>query len=45
MRNDLVAAVEELLGRRVIAFLSDNHIDPDVAIESFVLEHAPRQVL
>jgi uncharacterized protein YbcI len=40
MRTDLVAAVEELLGRRVIAFLSDNHIDPDVAIESFVLEEA-----
>jgi uncharacterized protein YbcI len=42
MRNDLVAAIEELLGRRVIAFLSDNHIDPDLAIESFVLEEEPR---
>jgi uncharacterized protein YbcI len=38
MRSDLVAAVEELTGRTVIAFLSDNHIDPDIAIESFVLE-------
>jgi hypothetical protein len=28
-----------------IAFLGDNHIDPDVAIESFVLEDAPRYVL
>jgi uncharacterized protein YbcI len=38
MRNDLVGAIEELSGRKVIAFLSDNHIDPDIAIESFVLE-------
>lgn len=38
MRNDLVAGVEEITGRKVIAFLSDNHIDPDIAIESFVLE-------
>jgi uncharacterized protein YbcI len=38
MRPDLVARVEELTGRRVLAFLSDNHIDPDYAVESFVLE-------
>jgi uncharacterized protein YbcI len=38
MRSELVAAVEQLTGRKVIAFLSDNHIEPDVAIESFVLE-------
>jgi uncharacterized protein YbcI len=37
MRGDLVAGVEEITGRSVIAFLSDNHIDPDIAIESFVL--------
>lgn len=37
MRVDLIAAVEEISGRKVIAFLSDNHIDPDIAIESFVL--------
>jgi uncharacterized protein YbcI len=40
MRADLVAGVEELTGRRVIAFFSDNHIDPDAAVESFLL--APR---
>ena len=28
MRADLVAGIEHLTGRRVIAFLSDNHIDP-----------------
>jgi uncharacterized protein YbcI len=38
MRQDLVAGVEAITGRKVIAFLSDNHIDPDIAIESFVLE-------
>jgi uncharacterized protein YbcI len=35
MREDLVAGVEEITGRKVIAFLSDNHINPDIAIESF----------
>jgi uncharacterized protein YbcI len=38
MREDLVAAVEEITGRTVSAFLSDNHIDPDLAVEMFVLE-------
>jgi uncharacterized protein YbcI len=38
MRGDLVAAVERLSGRSVTAFMSANHIDPDMAIESFVLE-------
>jgi uncharacterized protein YbcI len=38
MRHDLTAGVEQITGRKVIAFLSDNHIDPDIAIESFVLE-------
>ncbi len=42
MREELVAAVEEATGRTVVAFLSDNHIDPDVAIESFVLEPVRR---
>jgi uncharacterized protein YbcI len=38
MREVLVAGIEQISGRKVIAFLSDNHIDPDVAVESFVLE-------
>jgi uncharacterized protein YbcI len=38
MQTDLVALVEQLTGRKVRAFLSDNHIEPDVAIESFLLE-------
>lgn len=38
MGPQLTAVVEQHTGRRVHAFLSDNHIDPDVAVESFVLE-------
>ncbi len=38
MEKDLVALVEGETGRKVIAFLSDNHIDPDIAVEAFVLE-------
>src|SRR5436305_12167901 len=35
MRTELVAAVEQHTGRKVIAFMSDNHIDPDYGIEAF----------
>ena len=38
MRAELVASVEELTGRTVAAFMSSNHIDPDVGVETFVLE-------
>ena len=38
MRAELVAAVENLTGRTVAAFMSANHIDPDMAVETFVLE-------
>jgi uncharacterized protein YbcI len=38
MRTDMVAAVERATGRHVIAFMSDNHIGPDLACEIFVLE-------
>ncbi len=37
MREDLIAGVERIMGREVIAFMSDNHIDPDFAAETFVL--------
>ncbi|HVS28257.1 MAG TPA: Na-translocating system protein MpsC family protein [Solirubrobacteraceae bacterium] len=39
MRDVLVAAVEEHSGRDVAAFMSTNHIDPDYAVEVFVLAH------
>ena len=38
MRHEFIAAVTEHTGRKVEAFLSDNAIDPDVAVEVFVLE-------
>ena len=38
MRTDLVAAVVEHTGREVIAFLSDHHVDPDIAAELFILK-------
>ncbi len=30
--------VERLVGRKVIGFLSQNHVDPDLAVETFILE-------
>jgi uncharacterized protein YbcI len=41
MGDDLVAGIEELTGRKVLAFFSANHIGPDAALESFLL--APRE--
>ncbi|MEA2153868.1 MAG: hypothetical protein QOE11_8 [Solirubrobacteraceae bacterium] len=38
MRNDYVDAVEKLTGRKVIAFMSANHLQPDMGAEMFVLE-------
>jgi uncharacterized protein YbcI len=41
MKADVVAAVEELTGRTVVAFMSDTHIEPDISCEVFVLEPEP----
>jgi uncharacterized protein YbcI len=38
MRDDLVKVVEGTLDRKVVAFMSQNHVDPDLAVEVFVLE-------
>jgi len=38
MRGDLTDVVEKETGRKVIAFMSDNHMDPDIACEVFILE-------
>jgi uncharacterized protein YbcI len=37
MREDMIAAVEQLTGRKVEAFLSDNLHVPDVAVEVFLM--------
>jgi uncharacterized protein YbcI len=39
--DDLVGIVERQLDRKVIAFMSQNHVDPDLAVEVFVLEPRP----
>src|SRR3954454_9838837 len=41
MKADVSLEIEELTGRKVIGFMSDNHIDPDLAVEVFVLEPLP----
>jgi uncharacterized protein YbcI len=42
MLPDLVAAVERLTACRVTAFMSVNHIEPDLAAEVFLLDRALR---
>ena len=37
-RDEAIAVVERLTGRKVLAFLSDHAVDPDYAVEAFVLE-------
>jgi uncharacterized protein YbcI len=41
MEADVSREIEELTGRKVIGFMSDNHIDPDLAVEVFVLAPLP----
>jgi hypothetical protein len=38
MRTDCIAAIENLTSRTVTAFMSANHIDPDLAAEVFILK-------
>ena len=38
MQADVSREIEQLTGRKVIGFMSDNHIDPDLAVEVFILE-------
>ena len=37
MRPPMVELVERVLNRKVNAFLSDQHLDPDIALEMFIL--------
>lgn len=41
MEADFRDAVERLTGRKVLAFISGNHIDPDIAAELFILDGPP----
>jgi uncharacterized protein YbcI len=38
MRERFSEAVEQLVGRKVVGFLSQVHLDPDLAVETFILE-------
>ena len=38
MAEELKGVVETLTDRTVVAFMSDNHLDPDMAVEVFVLD-------
>ena len=38
MRGSCSRKIEGLTGRKVVGFMSDNHIDPDIAVEVFILE-------
>jgi uncharacterized protein YbcI len=37
MAREMKAAVARLTGRKVLAFMSDNHLDPDMAVQVFIL--------
>lgn len=41
MRDEASAKVAEITGRKVIAMMSANHLDPDLAVELFVLDGPP----
>ena len=41
MREDLIAVVTDATGREVEAFLSDHHLHPDIAVETFILHPEP----
>jgi uncharacterized protein YbcI len=40
MREAYVSAVEMLTERKVVAFMSANHMEPDMAAEIFIMESA-----
>jgi uncharacterized protein YbcI len=44
MGDDLISGIEEILGRKIIAFLSANHVDPDIAVETFLLAPAQQTI-
>jgi uncharacterized protein YbcI len=42
MQETCSREIEGLTGRKVTGFMSDNHIDPDIAVEVFILEPVQR---
>ena len=41
VREEFTGAIEDLVGRRVLAFMSTVNMDPDLEIEIFMLEPEP----
>ena len=41
MGEELKDSVEQLTGRTVTAFLSDSNLEPDLAVEVFILDGQP----
>jgi hypothetical protein len=39
-RQDLLGGIEQILQRKVVAFMSNNYFEPDMTIEAFVLASA-----
>jgi uncharacterized protein YbcI len=37
MQHRFIAAIERLSGRKVLTFMSDHHVGPDIEIELFIL--------
>jgi uncharacterized protein YbcI len=37
-KDRAVESIEDLTGRKVVGFMSDNHLDPDLGVEVFVFE-------
>jgi uncharacterized protein YbcI len=42
MQDRFIATIEELSGRKVLAFISNHHVGPDIEIELFFLTPAVR---
>jgi hypothetical protein len=42
MQHRFIAEVERLSGRRVLAFISNHHVGPDIEIELFMLDPPQR---
>jgi uncharacterized protein YbcI len=42
MSEELIAGVKEIMHRDVIAFMSANHVNPDIAVETFILAPSDR---
>jgi uncharacterized protein YbcI len=41
IRGEFTAAIEDLVGRRVLAFMSTVNLEPDLEVEIFMLEPEP----